>query len=594
MAFKFITKEFRVCKETEKQLPDKLLENILSIGKDYGIKTDNIEFYRKGYETYKQPEFIPGEKAAITYITTGRIDRDGDVVRPDGGIFDDYLKHPVVMAFHDYKKLPVGKNIWVKKDNPLTGLIAKTVYANHKEADDLYNYRKDLFPLATSIGFVPIEYKRKGDSDFDSQLKEVIKNGWVKENDSGKAGAIITKWALIEYSDCAIPSNPDALQLAVSKGIITNEQEVEDKASNSRFIIQINGLKDMPKVEEKIEVVKIEEENKDVVVKDVLENKVEIKTITPPVELINKEIVPVIEQKKVDKKGNPSINDIRDAIFVNMKKMREDIDKMHMEKGVSIKYDEAHQNTRSYMGLEDLYPIEYPNGHVVCCYCSDYTSPQHFYDYKYKYDVETKTCEMGKMTEMEVGYTSKGICKTEINKINKSIELNNKFSNADIKLEDLKDIPNLPFIFKHDFVDELGNSIGLAITNDNSTYQIRLAKECVIGSKHLVSKTLQANEHFSKFISTEAKSMDEWQTIKENLQDFYLKSAPGKEEILKFCKDHSLQHKDYLEKIDPVIKEKKKDALSEEFVMATIQENNKNMINTLQEVLGKFLGKAQV
>ena len=536
MSFKFITKEFRICKETEKQLPDKLLENILSIGKDYGIKTDNIEFYRKGYETYKQPEFIPGERAAITYITTGRIDRDGDVVRPDGGIFDDYLKHPVVMAFHDYKKLPVGKNIWVKKDNPLTGLIAKTVYANHKEADDLYNYRKDLFPLATSIGFVPVEYKRKGDPDFDAQLKDVIKNGWVKENDSGKAGAIITKWALIEYSDCAIPSNPDALQLAVSKGIITNEQEVEDNASNSRFIIQINGLKDINKEEIKVE------EKKEVAV----EIKTEVKTITPPIELIPKEIITIIEQKKADKKGNPSVNDIKDAIYVNMKKMREDMDKMHMEKGVTIKYDENNSST-SYMGMEDLYPVEYPNGHVVCCYCSDYSGPRHFYDYKYKYDVESKTCEMGKMMEMEVGYISKGICEREIKNLNKLQLLKSDLSK--IETEQLKDIPLITLITSPNLIADNLNNICL-FTVDSKLYKTELDYSYIKGAEYIGSKNLQVDKHFSKFISIEAKSMDEWVQIKYDLRDFYLKSAPGKEEMLKFCKDHNLQHKDYLEKVD--------------------------------------------
>ena len=39
-----------------------------------------------------------------------------------------------------------------------------------------------------------------------------------------------------------------------------------------------------------------------------------------------KEIITIMS--KSDKKGNPSVNDIKDTIYVNMKKMREDMDKI--------------------------------------------------------------------------------------------------------------------------------------------------------------------------------------------------------------------------------------------------------------------------
>ena len=537
-----ITKYFKL-----ESLPILVKDQIAEIAKQNDIGAESVTYIRKGLDTYKQPDFVPGEKAVVTYISTGSMDRDCDIIKPEGVDLTHFLKHPIVMFGHDYKRLPIGRAAWVKIDNTGHGLIAKTIYANTPEADLVYNYRKDGFPLAVSVGFLPTKYISKMDinkkEEFDNEVKNALNKGWVSEDKVKSINNIVQKWSLIEFSDTSVPSNPQALQIACSKGLISKEEYEEDM----KTIIQIDGLKDEGKKETKVivpEVINKEIEKSNDTTEAVIDNK----TITPPSDLINKEIIEKVEQKKVDKKGNPSVDDIRSAIYVNMKKMREDMDKLHMEKGIEIKYEDSISNSSSYMNIEDLYPIDYPNGHVVCGYTPNYNSPVKYCDYKYKYDQESKTAEMGKMMEMEVSYTSKGNCVAEINKINKMKELNNKFCESTLKLEELKNVPSLPLIFHENLIDELGNYIGLVCDKNDNLYQTRLSSIYGKGSKYYKCKTTQAD--FPKFIATEAKSMEEWQKIKEALQEFYLKSAPGKEELLTFCKEHKLQHKDYLEKIE--------------------------------------------
>ena len=53
-----------------------------------------------------------------------------------------------------------------------------------------------------------------------------------------------------------------------------------------------------------------------------------------------------------------------------------------------------------------------------------------------------------------------------------------------------------------------------------------------------------------------------------------------------------MQHKDYLEKIE--LKEKDKNSLTEDFIVSAMQENNKNVITSVQDILNNLLGKVQV
>lgn len=169
----------------------------MQIARKWGVD-ENVSLIRKGF-TPEDFHFEKGETASIDYISTKTLDRDNDIVEPMGALLSDYQKNPVVLWCHDYKQLPIGKAAWIKSDSK--GLVAKTVYAVNSNplAKQVYKYRKEGFPLAKSIGFIPLQTNPKPGKG-------------VRQHH--------LKYLVLEYSDCPVPSNPDAIGLAVSKGLI--------------------------------------------------------------------------------------------------------------------------------------------------------------------------------------------------------------------------------------------------------------------------------------------------------------------------------------------------------------------------------------
>ncbi|MDO8716402.1 MAG: HK97 family phage prohead protease [Dehalococcoidales bacterium] len=179
-----------------------LMKSIEGIGED-------AVFIRKGLMS-QDLIFDDGERSAVDYITTSAIDRDGEIVDPMGAILTDYQQNPVVLFGHDHWSMPIGKCAWIKADGK--GLVAKTIYANTEKANEIWEYRKAGFPLAKSIGFIPLESIR-----FENNSPEYMAGCTRK----------FTKWLLLEYSEVPVPSNPEAVQIAISKGLMGKEQAIE-------------------------------------------------------------------------------------------------------------------------------------------------------------------------------------------------------------------------------------------------------------------------------------------------------------------------------------------------------------------------------
>ncbi|MHC4745028.1 MAG: hypothetical protein ACYS8Z_24185, partial [Planctomycetota bacterium] len=55
------------------------------------------------------------ERTVTAVISTGAIDRDGEVLLPKGVVLEAYLKNPVVLWAHDYWDKPIGKALWIKQ-----------------------------------------------------------------------------------------------------------------------------------------------------------------------------------------------------------------------------------------------------------------------------------------------------------------------------------------------------------------------------------------------------------------------------------------------------------------------------------------------
>ena len=210
------------------KLKDVLPDRAKDIAKKYKLKEEDIEFIRKKNPLNAEDlQIEDGERAAIRYINTADVDRDNEIVLPSGGQVNDFKKSPTVLYAHDYHGLPIGKDIWIKLVQG-KGWLAKTVYAKHQLANDVYNLVKEKFLNTSSIGFIPLESIKPEDKDWDS-VGESIKSEYnINEKVFNKAKRIYTKWLLLEHSDVPVASNISALNIAVGKGLKIESKELID------------------------------------------------------------------------------------------------------------------------------------------------------------------------------------------------------------------------------------------------------------------------------------------------------------------------------------------------------------------------------
>lgn len=169
------------------------------------------------------------ERSIVHFISTETTDRYGDVVRVNGMDDTSYSKNPIVLWGHDSKSMPIGKSLWRKQSEKdgVKGILAKTQFADTQMGNDVYGLWKGGFINASSIGFIPSEYTPL-DKGYD-----------------------FTKWELLEYSIVPIPANPDALRLALDKGIVSDEKlrgELEAKLDRTlvrKLVGEIEALKEL-------------------------------------------------------------------------------------------------------------------------------------------------------------------------------------------------------------------------------------------------------------------------------------------------------------------------------------------------------------
>lgn len=209
-------------------LKDILPKKAKDIAKQYKLKVNEIEFIRKKNPLKAEDIKIEdGERAAIRYINTADLDRDNEIVLPSGGQVNDFKKSPSVLYGHNYQGLPIGKDIWIKLVQG-KGWLAKTIYAKHQLAVDVYNLVKEKFLNTSSIGFIPLEWVKPEDKSW-GKWKEVVKSEYgISEKLVNGAKRIYTKWLLLEHSDVPVPSNASALNIAVGKGLEIKSQELID------------------------------------------------------------------------------------------------------------------------------------------------------------------------------------------------------------------------------------------------------------------------------------------------------------------------------------------------------------------------------
>jgi HK97 family phage prohead protease len=158
----------------------------------------------------------PGDRTFDCVMTSSAIDRDGEVLLPEGMHCVDFDKNPVLLWNHDIAS-PIGRVL--KKQRQADRWTARCEIIPRPAE---YDASREWFPdtllhmmhhgviRGVSVGFIPKERRRPAKKDKDMFGPEV--------------NSIISKWTLLELSVTPLPANQDALITAVRKGIITAPQ----------------------------------------------------------------------------------------------------------------------------------------------------------------------------------------------------------------------------------------------------------------------------------------------------------------------------------------------------------------------------------
>lgn len=210
----------------------KLVASIKAAGID-----GDLPYIRKGIVP-SGIELIKGERSVVSTISTLAVDRDGEVVLPEGMDTTHFDLNPIVTFGHDYNSLPLGTG-WVipyPKSAPVE-IRAKTIYPTEKAnpfSAQVLEYQREGFPLAKSIGFIPLKSVTPEDKNWVDAVKswrerriESFEMKGIKAGDrpdEPDPNLIWEKWLLLEYSDVPIPSNPEAVNIAVSKGLLSADR----------------------------------------------------------------------------------------------------------------------------------------------------------------------------------------------------------------------------------------------------------------------------------------------------------------------------------------------------------------------------------
>lgn len=178
------------------------------------IGGQEVEGYCRAYKVAESMDFIEGERADISWITTDSVDRDFEVMTPGGGDWKTWKKNPVVTFAHMYDALPVGRGMWVVREQKgkIDGWKAKTQYIGKPPtwngdwfADAVWHMVHEKFLPGKSIGFIPLEVKEPEEKDLRGRPE------------LASVGYIITRWLALEYAVAPVQSNPDALVTATAK-----------------------------------------------------------------------------------------------------------------------------------------------------------------------------------------------------------------------------------------------------------------------------------------------------------------------------------------------------------------------------------------
>jgi len=259
---------------------EQMMKHKISVEKIENIIEDklNIKFDAlkdaKGFVERKQTEEMAidesDEFCILAKISSPAIDRDGEILDPEGCDYNDFLKNSVCFINHDYSQLPIAKVEQIQTNNK--GVYAKIKFGSTDRCKEVFTLIKEGILRANSVGFFAKEIHENGTKEFSQYLQSKFAQ---HIGSKGSIKRIISKWVLLENSIVGLPSNPDALIEYVSaKGMSEELKKELNIKSNEK-----EPTKEDVKVEEKtLEPSSQIVETEQVVTDTVIETKEDIVT----------------------------------------------------------------------------------------------------------------------------------------------------------------------------------------------------------------------------------------------------------------------------------------------------------------------------
>jgi hypothetical protein len=176
--------------------------------------------YRRVAKSVSEFTLDAGERTDVSVVTTDAVDRDEEVLLPNGIEWGQFKSNPIVTFAHNYDELPAGTCQWIKAK--ANGYIAKTLYPTKPEdwgdAPWLPSAVLHLMQHGTckgkSLGFIPVSVRAAttAEKSVRPELKDV---------------PIIDKCIALEYAIAPVPCNPEAGVLVVAKGADVDDHVLE-------------------------------------------------------------------------------------------------------------------------------------------------------------------------------------------------------------------------------------------------------------------------------------------------------------------------------------------------------------------------------
>lgn len=163
---------------------------------------------------------ITGDREVTAKISTIAVDRDGEVLVPQGMNAKEFMLNPIVYLNHNYWDVPnsiMGQCTALKREKD--SVVAKTRFATRPQGypadkewlpDTIFDLCKQGVIRGFSVGFVSNESRAATDRDLTAY--------------GANCRRVTSKWTLHEYSVAPLPCNQEAIALAVSKGLLTAER----------------------------------------------------------------------------------------------------------------------------------------------------------------------------------------------------------------------------------------------------------------------------------------------------------------------------------------------------------------------------------